>query len=316
MIEPARIARHPGVLPALAPFIGEADWKAFHERNGFDLRETTGALVAGFDLGTLFLLEADGRDDAVERRFRGRLLRGHTSAKPHPDVIRVQGVVGEMPQTLVRARGQLIALAEGDPSLARIVEGFLLRRFRKTPTALAGAALRDHADFAAGAPLRLWIPSPQQNASELLSPFADLTETLPGTTAFLAGADLFEEKPCACRPGAPGGPALRLRIAAAGPWDPNRISPEPLGALWDALAMSPPGRLLHLDAPLRPPQLTITPLPEGARLEVTVDLALTPLLHGLHELLAGELAEIFSHPKASSSPRPEGVPLSSGGGAP
>lgn len=315
-VEPARIARHPGVLPALDPLIGEDDWKAFRGRNGFDLRETEDALIAGFDFGTLFLLATSDRDAAIERRFRQRLLRGHTSARPHPDVIRVQGVVGETPQTLVRARGHLIALAEGDPSLARIVEGYLLQRFRKTPTALAGAALRDHADFAAGFPLRLWVPGPQQSAGEMPPPFDQLAEALPGVTAFLAGADFFEERPCACRPEAPAGPALRLRIAAAGPWDPEGVSPEPLGVLWDSLAASPSGRLLHLDTPLRPPRPMVAPRTEGARLEITVDLALGPLLRGLYELLAGELEQIFSPPPGDSSTHPEGLPLSRGGSGP
>lgn len=304
------------MLPALDPLIGADDWKAFRERNGFDLRETKEALVAGFDFGTLFLLATSGQDAAIEQRFRQRLLRGQTSARPHPDVIRVQGVVGETPQTLLRAQGHFIALAEGDPTLARIVEGYLLQRFRKTPTALAGAALREHADFAAGFPLRLWIPGPQQSAGELPPPFDHLGETLPAVTAFLAGADFFEEKPCACRPGAPAGPALRLHVAVAGPWDPDAVSPEPLGALWDALAESPSGRLLHLDTPLRAPRLAVAPLPEGARLEVIVDLALGPLLGGLHELVAGELEEIFSPPPVDSSTHPEGLPLSRGGSGP
>lgn len=291
--EPARIAREPGTLASLAPLIGEDAWSAFAERNGFDLREMPAALVAGFDFGTLFLLPATGRDDAIERSFRQRLLRGESTARPHPDVIRVRGLVGQTPQALLRARGHLVALASGDPTLTRIVEGYLLGRFHKTPPALAGSALRAHADFASGSPLRLWIPGPQAAPDELPPPFDGWAGSLPGVTAFLASGDFFEEQPCACRPGAPGGPALRVHVAAVGPWDPASTSPEPLGALWESLASSAPGRLLQLNAPLREPRLAVAPLSGGARLDLTVDLALRPLLQGLHQLLAGDLAGIF-----------------------
>lgn len=194
-----------------------------------------------------------------------------------------------------------MAQGDGDPALVRIVEGFLLRRFSKTPTALRGATLRAHAAFAADAPLRSWIPGPL----DPLSVFPD-SELFRTATAALVAVEPFEHEPCPCQGPAPpetAGTALRVHFGLAGPWDPS-TSAAALDATWQSLAQSATGRLLHLDTPFRAPQSRVVVTEDGVRLELVIELALAPLARGLHEVIAGELPELFG--PAAGPPSAEG----------
>lgn len=298
--EPARIARQPGVLRELTAWIDEAAWHSFEERNGFDLRTTPHLLGAGFPFGTLVLLPSSDRDDTIERRFRERLLHHDaTTSRPHPALSRLHGVTATAPEALLRAHDRLVALATGDLTLVRFVEGYLLRRLVKTPPALEGVTLRPHARFAEGAPLRLWVTAPFDEALPLP------VELREEASAVILAAEFFElavdrkVEPEAESPQL----GLRLRLAVAGPWDPNEISPEPLKRAWSALAESSLGHLLDLEAPLREPEFGVT-RPDGAnsgaRLELTVELPLGPLLQRLQGLLVGSLSDLFAFDSSRS----------------
>jgi hypothetical protein len=294
--EPARIAREPGILPALAPLVDAERFQQFTERAGFDPRETSDLVVAGFELGTLYLLSAPERGPQIEQAFRDRLLRGEVIEQPHPALTRIQGVAGTRPQALLHARDRLVAVAVDDLRLVRFVEGYLLGRFRKTPPALAGAALRDHADFAAAAPLRLWIPG-----SPGAGPLDDLPDARSGVTATLAGAEFVGAKGCACEGGG-ADPVVRLHLAVAGPWEPADTRGELLETLWRQVVDSPTGHLLALDRPLRPPSVEVVAAGTGARIELHVDYLLRPLVHRLRGVLAGSLEELFSSSDAPPGP--------------
>ncbi len=301
LADPARIAAVPGALEALAPLVNDAGWSRFTERNGFDPRRSPRLLVAGFELGTLSLIEppdlpgpAHGR--SMEERFRQRLLHGEVVTRPHPALTRVQGVVAGSPQALLRVEDRFVAHADGDPSLIRVVEGFLLGRFTKTPSALRGATLRAHATFGDNAPLRAWFPGPLDDPS--VFPDSELFHT---ATAGLVALELFDPSSCpprgTCPPqGQPRqheGPALRLQLALAGPWSSDGDASS-LERLWRSLAQSALGRLLRLDAPLSPPRSQVVPTADGTRIELVLELALAPLVRGLHDVVAGELPDLLA----------------------
>lgn len=308
--EPARIASEPGVLAALAPLVDDADFRRFAERSGFDPRHTPQLVVAGFEVGTLYLLSEGKRGPRIERAFQDRLLRGEVIEQVHPAITRIRGVAGTRPQALLHARDQLVAVAVDDTRLVRLVEGYLLGRFRKTPTALSGAALRHHADFAASAPLRLWIPGapgegplgPLSGRSGEDPSDAGAIETpgppdsvLAGVTATMAAAEFLGSKACPCE-GDAAGPVLRLHLALAGPWEPTEANPAVLESLWLNVARSPTGHLLGLDEPLALPAVEVVGAGQGARVELQVDYALRPLLRRLRGVVAGTLEELFSGP--------------------
>lgn len=281
LAEPARIARA-DVLEALAPLVDDGAWKRFEDRNGFDVRATSEAAVAKFEYGTLFLWRPGSEDELIERRFRERLLQDDSSKRPHPRLTSVRGLVGQTPQGFLRAQGQLVTLAVEDPTLVRVVEGYLLGRFRKTPSALRGAALRDDADFAEDAPLRFFMPAPADGQT-----FPPPLHVFSGAQAFL-GAASFEEGPDAT-----DGPIVRLRLAVSGPWEARETSTEPLEDAWHRVATSATGRLLHLDQPHTQPELRVVEGPGHTRLELQVNLSVRLFLQGLRQFLSAELEEIF-----------------------
>lgn len=292
--EPSRIAAQPGVLEALGPLVDEAAFGRFVDHSGFDLRKTHHAVIAGFELGTLYLV--DETDPAVERSFRERLLAEKVARSPHPALTRIHGVVGTTPEALLRAEDRLVAWSVGDLTLVRLVEGYLTGRFRRTPSALRGAALGPHADFAADAPLRFWAPGP----FELLGAFGP-PESLPDVTATLAALEPFQPAVCACRGPDLAGPAVRIYVSFAGPWAPGDVTTTPLERAWRALAESPTGRLLGLDAPLRAPEFSVTELADGARLDLRVEFPLRPLARNLRAVLTGSLEEVLSAPRAGAA---------------
>jgi hypothetical protein len=291
LASPQRVAEHPGLLDALAPLVDEAAWQRFSDRNGVDPRVTASALIAGFELGTLYMVSDGMAGPTMVQRFRDRLLKGEATAQPHPRLLRVRGVVGESPQALLHAKDRLVALSVGDPTLVRLVEGYLLGRFRETPPVLSGAALGPHAQFEGNAPLRLFVPDPAAEIPWLFEgPLASLRES----SAALLALELFDLPSCKCRPDGPTGPGLRLHWAVAGPWAPSEVSAQPLLEAWEALSLSATGQLLQLHPPLNPPRQSVSPLEDGgSRLELRVELALKPLVRSLQDVLSAELEEIF-----------------------
>src|SRR5262245_6204990 len=138
---PAQLAREPALLGLQERWLTAERRQAFADDTGVDLLATRRALAAGFDLGALYLADASGWIAPPEQRFVQRLAGTERSYQPHPEIWRVSGVVGEQPQTLVRVARDLVALADGDPALARIVELHALGRGRRIPSAFDGAAL-------------------------------------------------------------------------------------------------------------------------------------------------------------------------------
>src|SRR5690606_6308956 len=114
--------------------------KAFEDGSGIALKQLERGLVAGFDFATMYMVTAD--DAAlVERKFRERLVSEPLEARPHPDILRVTGLIGATPQTLVRLDERLVVVSVGSATPARVAEAFAQRKLRKSPSSLSGSAL-------------------------------------------------------------------------------------------------------------------------------------------------------------------------------
>jgi hypothetical protein len=275
-------------LDALTPLVPEAGFQGFSERNGFDVRKTSSALVAGFDLGTLYLVSADGQDARIADTFQSRLITSPRVAHPHPRLTRVTGVAGTTPESLLRADSQLVAVAVDDPALVRVVEGYLLGRFRKTPPALRGAALTTLATFAENAPLRVFFPGPFEE-QDVPGPLR--TTLLAGATA-AALAVSFRDF---AGDGAHAGNralVLHAHLVLAGEWSEDEEAPARLRAAWDALSSTSAGRWFGLDRPV-----SVAEVRKSAKcLELDVDLDGHFLLRALRDAANAELHEIFTDP--------------------
>ncbi len=299
LASPRAVTEERAFWNALRELVSERAFQDLSARNGFDLRQSASALVAGFDFGTLYLVSADGHDARITEHFQSRLLQGAKVARPHPRLTRITGVAGTTPEALLRAEQQLVAVAVDDPSLVRLVEGYLLGRFRKTPTALRGAALAELAEFARDAPVRAFFPGPFDE------------HHVPGP---LRGALLASATAVACAVSirdrdATGAPddslTFHVRLALAGDWSRDETASSRLHAAWQALSVTSPGRWFGLDRPVSPATVRAS----ASLLELELDLDGRRLLEATRDAAHTELTELFGESTDASHMKREGHTL-------
>lgn len=277
----SELAATPGLRESIALLFPERRLDAFARGSGIDLRKTDVGLAAGFDFATLYMGTIDDTGSAIETNLSERLVGGAARAMPHPRIRRIWGVVGRTPQTLVLIDGQLAALSTGSQTPARVVELFALGKLRKSPPALEGSALRALPPKLSHAPFVFYAPGPfvgewEQGARGLLA----------GAVALGIAARPLDER------------RLQVTLVLAGDF-PDDAPARLLGA-WDDLGQSDMGRLLALNTPAAPPEVSGGP----ETLELRVQLNTAPLAQGLRAAVMAEVWEILDLPSPSRGPVP------------
>jgi hypothetical protein len=268
---PRYFAQHPALGPLRESWLTDDRFRAFAAATGIDLTRTERALVAGFDLGTLYMADASGWVDVPEAPFAERLAGSGRMHRPHPQVWRLTGVVGSMPQALVRVDRDLMAVSVGDLMPARIVELRARGRLPSVATALRGAALSDlPPELTTPGPLRFYAPGPFEG--EWLGEGRGL---LGAARAVAASLEL-------------SGQSAELCIALTGYWD-TASDRERLQEAWQVVAASSVGQLLGLDHPSEPIEVDA----ELARLVLRARVDAPSLLAGIQQLFAHDVGELL-----------------------
>jgi hypothetical protein len=274
---PSYFAQHPALESLRDHWLTTARFRAFADATGIDLVRTERALVAGFDLATLYMVDGSAWLGAPEDSFSERLAGSATVHRPHPYIWRITGLSGSTPETLLRVDHDLLAVAVGDPTPARVVELRARKRLHSVAPALRGAALSTLPDeFLRDGPLELYALGPFQG--EWLASGRGL---LGAVQALGARIDLEAER-------------LGLRVALSGFWDASSDR-DGLVALWHAVATSSVGAALGFDQPLVAPSFDVS----EHVLVFGVTLSVPRLLAGLEPLLSGEVDRLFGDPDAA-----------------
>lgn len=275
--KPRDIAQHPAFAEAIELLLPEPRLKAFSSGSGVDLETVGAALVAGFDLGTLYLLQATPPAAArASLKFQERLLQGSLK-RPHPELERASGLVGSTPQALVRF-DPIVAISVGDPTLTRVVEAFARRKLRRSPVALRGAALSTLA------------PPPQQALATFYVPGPFTGEWAQGARGLLADAVALS---IAMTPSSRGHARFTVQLAG----DVRREGADEMVKAFHELVQTPTGRLLGLDQPTSP---TAVHEPDG-RLVLDVELEVAPIARGLRAAVIADVWEIMqTRPRATN----------------
>lgn len=159
-VEPSRLLSHPQLAPHLAAILPPERLDAYAASTGVDPRRVPSACVAGFDLGTLYLAQVASPIQKARDAFVERLSTDPIVSVPGENLVQVMGLVGTNPQVFLGLEPDRVAYAVNDPSLTRVVVGFATGKLRRSPRALAGAALSKLPPPSGDVALRFLAPGP------------------------------------------------------------------------------------------------------------------------------------------------------------
>lgn len=279
--QPAKILADPSLAAAMGELLPPDRVAAFASATGVQPRALGESVVAGYDLGTLYVTAlAAGDGGRARARFEARLSNGAIVKHPRPQLYRIVGTRDGTPQALVSVNDQLLAFAVGDLTLARVAEAYAERRL-KSPTALHGAALSTLP--AVDGPLAaLYAPGPftgawSRAASGLLGPALAVV--------------------VAIRANEPAG--LAFEIIATGDW-PESGTDSRMTAAWAELTTSATGRLLGLDQ-----AKNLKSVAHLHELTWSGELPIAPLVAGLRAATIANVPEIFGVHAADTAGPPD-----------
>jgi hypothetical protein len=266
---PARILADPALAAGIAELAPPDRLDAFASATGVDPRPLTQAVLAGYDLGTLYVTAlARGDGGRARARFEARLSTGAIVKHPRPSLYRIAGTRDGTPQALVSVNDQLLAFAIGDLTLARVAEAYAERRL-KSPTALRGASLST-------------LPSIDDALAALYAPG-------PFTGAWARAAEGLLANALAVAVAVRNGEAgtLTFELTATGDW-PDPRTDSRMTAAWTELATSSTGRLLGLEQ-----AKNLKSVAHLHELTWSGDLPVAPLVAGLRAATMANVPEIF-----------------------
>jgi len=280
---PRELLARQAVADAVRLLVPDARWRAHAKVTGLDLRHAETALAAGFDLGTVYMVTTKDENERVEQVFGARLHHDPIVAHPHPRVVRMVGVMDDVPEALVSVRGAFVAFAVGDTTLARIVEAFARRKLHRSPSAMDGAALSSLPAHLDRAPVRFYMPGPFEDewANAARGLFAACTALAVTATPTANGT-------------------LVVTVILAGDFDPGDTeAAERLNGGFGDLAASSTGRLFGLNQPVTPPRAQA----RDGRLELHVELDLQQTARGLRDAVSGEVWQILDLAPPKHTPK-------------
>ena len=258
-------------IEALAPATRRS---AFASRIGVRLEDAEDAVIAGYDLATVY--GASLRTPEARRAltlFREHLRGGGELVEAAPELSRVTGIAGEIPEALVRVGERTVIVARGDVTVARVVEAFALGKLRRSPAALRGAALSRLPEARRDTLAILYVPGPFEGE---------------WSRAALGLLGVTEALSVSLSPGRAR--SLRVHLDAIGEF-PNDAA-ERLKATIEAVVASPTGSVLGLNHPIESPTVRVFP----GRLELDVTLESAPIAAGLRAAVSAEVSEILNLP--------------------
>jgi len=229
LARPQLILADPTLGPLVPQVLDEQRLEAFAELTAVDLRRLPTGVVAGYDLGTLYVAELGAAGGAEARaRFQDRLGETARVKHPRPFIYRVTGTRNGTPRALVSVSDRLLAVATGDPTLARIAEAYAERRL-KSPTALRGAALSTLPNAPSDALAVVYFPGPF---------VGDWAHAAHGVLASAFAVSVAVE------PASP--PSVLVTATVTGDFADRQLRDE-VEAFWGELAHSPTGLLFGLE---------------------------------------------------------------------
>ncbi|HKY39362.1 MAG TPA: hypothetical protein VJN18_25665 [Polyangiaceae bacterium] len=269
---PAKLAKSESFRPAIDVVFSAERLRAIAQATGFALETLPYGLIAGFDLGTLYLAELPGPTAAEARaRFEARQILEATKRAPDPNVVVLSGTSAGVPLGLVTIDDRVVAYAVGDPMLCRVVEAYARGKL-KAKTAFEGAALVGQAGDSRDFPISAHVPGPfDERWHSAAGGLLGIATSLSGKLAE-AGAD-----------------RVRFELTLDGDFGQSNAV-ERLRATYMSVAASSTGTLLGLGSSLDPQLFSNEP---NDHIVLRVGLKLSDVARGARAAASADLAEIF-----------------------
>jgi hypothetical protein len=277
---PAKLSESQSFRPALDLLFSAERLRAVAQTTGFALESVERAVIASFDLGTLYLAELPAPTAAEARaRFAARQIHGTTERVPTPNVVALSGLSEGIPTGLVTIDERVVAYGVGDPTLWRVVEAYARGKL-KAKSAFYGAALAGQDATTNDALIAAHVPGPfdarwERAAFGLLGVATSLSATLRATGA---------------------GEAM-LELQLNGDFEGANAA-ERLRAAYTSLATSSTGALLGLSRSIDARTMTNE---TNDHVTLRVPLALMDVARGAKAATSANLDEIFAVSPAPSS---------------
>jgi hypothetical protein len=290
LAKPHEILNEPELGPALTQLVPTRRLDAFAESSGVDLRQIPHAAIAGFPYATVYLAEVpDGVAQSAREHFAERLLSGAITKEPRPHLMRITGVIGQTPETLLTVDERVLAVSVGDPLLAKIAEAYAEERLKNSPSALHGSALATLPDLTSNHLAVLLAPGP----------FADEWRRAAGGLLESAVALGIGLQPV-------GHGKIAATLCLSGAWQNSAdAAAQRLAQAWTSFVQSSAGHLFALN-----PVANVHATPDLITLDVELDIE--PLVIGLKAAVLSDISELLqqSGPAQKSAPNaePNGAP--------
>ena len=271
-LAPAKLAESQSFHPALELFITKERLRAVAQTTGFSLDALPHAIIAGFDLGTLYLAELPQPTAAEARsRFAARQIHGALPRTPDPNIVVLSGLSEGAPIGLVTLDDRVVAYGVGDPMLCRVVEAYARGKL-KAKTVFRGAALAGLETESEGALAAAYFPGPfddrwQNAAAGLLAITTAVSAKLTATSPDHG----------------------MLQVTLHGDFAGSNAE-ERLRATYMSVASSSTGTLFGLGAALDTRTVTNE---RSDRVTLMVPLPLTEIAKATHAATNGDLSDIF-----------------------
>lgn len=271
-LAPAKLAESQSFRPALELFITKERLEAVAKTTGFALETLPRAVIAGFDLGTLYLAELPRATAAQARaHFAARQIHGAPPRTPDPNIVVLSGLSEGIPTSLVTLDDRVVAYGSGDPMLCRVVEAYARGKL-KAKTAFNGAALAGLEPESEGALAAAYLPGPfddrwQNAAAGLVAITTAVSAKLTATSADHAALEL----------------SLHGDFA-------DSDAEERLRSTYMSVASSSTGTLLGLGAALDVRTVTNE---QSDRVTLMVPLPLTQIAKAARATTNGDLSDLF-----------------------
>lgn len=166
-LHPKALLQVPGLRQDWLPLLGTERLAAYSSASGIDPERVEQIWIAGYDFGTLMVIDGTEVGQDIESAFRRRALTTR-DVETDTDLVHVTGIIEKRPHALVRIPGHAVIIADGDVSLARAARARAEGQLRDVPSALQVSALTPHREFRLDAPLRIFFVGPFEEATDVV----------------------------------------------------------------------------------------------------------------------------------------------------